>query len=92
MNTFCAIIMKLMQFFLFNLFLKTANSIECPTENEPKCKEFWYKIFTDMGANLEEGMKCLSAPKMPLKLSIFAPQLKIIRVDDFLQVIFLVTS
>ena len=62
------------------------NGIECPTEDNLKCQEFWFQIFSDMGSNLEEAIKCLPSPTLPIEVSFFVPELKIIKVDDFHQV------
>ena len=73
-------------FLILYFFLHVTYGIECPTESDKKCKQFWFKIFTDMGSNLEEGIKCLGAPVLPLKLSLYNPRLKIITVDEFQKV------
>ena len=62
------------------------NGIECPTEDNLKCQEFWFQIFSDMGSNLEEAIKCLPSPTLPIEVSFFVPELKFIKVDDFHQV------
>ena len=72
--------------FIFYFCLNVTYGIECPTESDKKCKQFWFKIFTDMGSNLEEGIKCLGAPILPLKLSLYNPRLKIITVDEIQKV------
>ena len=70
-------------FLTFSIYLRLTNGLECPTNSDPKCKEFWFKIFVDMGSNLEEGIKCLSAPVLPLQLSLYNPKLRIMNVDEF---------
>ena len=78
---------KFLKIFLILYFcLNVTYGIECPTETDNKCKEFWFKIFTDMGSNLEEGIKCLGEPVLPLQLSLYNPRLKIIQVDEFQKV------
>ena len=76
----------LKKFLILYFCLNVTYGIECPTESDKKCKQFWFKIFTDMGSNLEEGIKCLGAPVLPLKLSLYNPRLKIITVDEFQKV------
>ena len=72
--------------FILYFCLNVTYGIECPTESDKKCKQFWFKIFTDMGSNLEEGIKCLGAPVLPLKLSLYNPRVKIITVDEIQKV------
>ena len=76
----------LKKFLILYFCLNVTYGIECPTESDKKCKQFWFKIFTDMGSNLEEGIKCLGAPVLPLKLSLYNPRVKIITVDEIQKV------
>ena len=36
------------------------DAIECPTENNKKCEDFWHELFKYPGHNLREGLKCLN--------------------------------